>query len=147
MIFLLVIMGVLAMDQVAKFIVQSNMIEGQSTPVIDGIFHLTYVRNPGAAFGIFPDRTSFFILVTLLVIIIVVFFYRQIPREKILMRMALGLMVGGALGNLLDRIRLGRVVDFFDFQVWPVFNIADMAVVFGVGILILELLRSKDEEA
>lgn len=147
MIFLLVIVGVLTVDQLTKYIVQSNMIEGQSMPVINGIFHLTYVRNPGAAFGIFPDRTSFFILVTLLVILMVVIFYRQIPREKLLMRIALGLMVGGALGNLLDRLRLGKVVDFFDFQVWPVFNIADMAVVVGVGILILELLRSKDEEA
>lgn len=146
MYFILVIVAVLVLDQGTKLLVQNAMFEGQSVPVINGIFHLTFVKNAGAAFGIFRDKTLFFVVVTLLVITLIIAFYRKVPKEKWLLRIGLGLQVGGALGNLFDRIRLGRVVDFFDFQVWPVFNIADMAIVLGVSILVLELIRTPEKK-
>ncbi len=130
----------LILDQGTKYLTQTYMYEGQSIPIIDGIFHLTYVLNPGAAFGILANKTTFFILVTLIVLIVIIYIYRRVPAEKWLLRFGLAMQVGGAMGNLLDRIRLGMVVDFFDFRVFPVFNIADSAIVVGVTILFIEIL-------
>ncbi|MDN5294162.1 MAG: signal peptidase [Eubacteriales bacterium] len=140
--FLALIAGILVLDQVSKLIVQMTMQENQSIPVLPGIFHLTYVRNPGAAFGFFPDRTPFFIAVTFLILFLVFLFYRRLPPEKKWQRLALGLMVGGACGNLIDRLRVGEVIDFLDFRIWPVFNVADMAITAGVILLAWEVLRS-----
>lgn len=139
--FLALIAGILVLDQVSKLIVQMTMQENQSIPVLPGIFHLTYVRNPGAAFGFFPDRTPFFIAVTFLILFLVFLFYRRLPPEKKWQRLALGLMVGGACGNLIDRLRVGEVIDFLDFRIWPVFNVADMAITAGVILLAWEVLR------
>lgn len=140
----LIIITVLALDQGLKLVVQRNMELNQSIPIIENIFHLTYVLNPGAAFGIFANQTIFFILATLIVLGFIGFYYFRTPREKIWLRVGLVLLVGGALGNLIDRVRTGHVVDFLDFRIWPVFNIADIAISVGVGLLILDLFFSPD---
>lgn len=140
MIFWLVGIITVVLDQVTKYIVQTNMQEWQSIPLIQDVFHLTYVLNPGAAFSMLPNKTGFLILIAVLVVVGIVFFNRQLPSDKHLMRVALGLQVGGALGNLIDRLRFAHVVDFFDFRVFPVFNIADIAISVGVGLLILEII-------
>jgi len=126
--------------------VNTLMIQGQTISIIPDLFHLTYVLNPGAAFGIFAGKTTFFIMVTLVVVGLVLYFYKQIPKEKWLLKLGLALQVGGALGNLIDRVRTGMVIDFFDFRVWPVFNMADIAIVLGVGILIIEILRYDEKK-
>ena len=146
MFFILVILGILVLDQGSKLLVLNMMSEGQSIPVIDGIFKLTYVKNAGAAFGIFQNQTPFFIIVTFLVVILVVVFYKKVPQDKLILRLGLGLQVGGAIGNLIDRIRFGQVTDFFEVPHWPVFNVADMAIVIGVGLLVIELLRSPQKK-
>lgn len=146
MYFLLITLAIVVLDQGTKMLVQATMNEGQSIPVIDGIFKLTYVQNAGAAFGIFQHRTAFFIVITFLVIFLVLFFYKKMPKEKLLFRLALGLQLGGAIGNLIDRIRIGRVTDFFEIPYWPVFNVADMAIVIGVGLLVIELMRTPQKK-
>jgi signal peptidase II len=143
---------VLLLDRITKYLVLLYMTTGQSIPVIEDIFHLTFVKNPGAAFGLFAYRTMFFILVAIVVAAVIIYFHLTLPPEKKLFRIGLGLQLGGALGNLIDRIQSGYVIDFFDFRVWPVFNIADMAILAGVAILACEILRdggqakSKEEE-
>ena len=139
---IIVAIAVIVLDQGIKLLIRTNMTEGGSVPVIKNIFHLTYIQNPGAAFGFFAHRTYFFVVASLLVVGLVVYYYRKLPKEKYFLRIALGLLVGGALGNTIDRVRLGKVIDFLDFKVWPyIFNLADAAVVVGSGILILYLLN------
>jgi len=140
--FVLLALGLLILDQWSKWLVMSRMAQGESIPVIEPVFYLTYVRNPGAAFGMLPYKTAFFITITVIVVVGVILFIKRIPEGKSLLKTGLALQVGGAVGNLIDRIRFGHVIDFFDFRVWPVFNIADMAIVIGVGILFLELVRN-----
>lgn len=144
--FFLIIMATLVVDQVSKYLVQINMLRGESIPIIAPIFYLTYIQNPGAAFGILANQTLFFVVVTVIVIGGILLGYRYIPFANEPIRVALGLIMGGALGNLIDRLRLGRVVDFLDFRVWPVFNLADTAIVLGAGILVWFVWKSGGEE-
>lgn len=130
---------VLFFDQLTKFWVQNSMLPRDSIPLIPGVFHLTYVQNTGAAFGFLRGKTLFFIVVAVLVLGFIIFLAPRLSREKPLLGLVFGLLLGGALGNLIDRIRYGYVIDFLDFRVWPVFNIADMAIVVGVCFLIWEI--------
>ena len=127
---------VFIIDQLVKHLVVSTMHLGQSLPVIKGIFHITYVLNPGAAFGMLEHQRWFFIVVALAAVLLGVAFYKKLQQESFLMRSGAGLLLGGAVGNLADRIQSGLVVDFLDFRIWPVFNIADIAICAGAGILI-----------
>ncbi len=140
--FLLLALSLIAVDQWSKWLVTGCMAQGQSIPVIERIFYLTYVRNPGAAFGMLPYKTAFFVLVTIMVVLGILIFLKRIPKGKVLLKAGLALQVGGAVGNLIDRIRFGQVIDFLDFRVWPVFNLADVGIVIGVGILFLELVKN-----
>ena len=137
---------VFIIDQLVKHLVVSTMHLGQSLPVIKGIFHITYVLNPGAAFGMLEHQRWFFIVVALAAVLLGVFFYRKLQQESILMRSGAGLLLGGAVGNLADRIQSGLVVDFLDFRVWPVFNIADIAICAGAGILIYDIWQRRNED-
>lgn len=143
MTYLLVSLGILLLDQWSKWLVIKKMSIGQSIPVINHIFYLTYVKNPGAAFSMLPYKTTFFIIITVVVILGILFYIWWIPREKVLYKTGLAFILGGAVGNLIDRIRHGSVVDFFDFRVWPVFNIADIGICIGVGILLFELIKTE----
>src|SRR5687767_9536061 len=113
-------------------------------PVLGDYFRFTYVENRGAAFGLLQDQTAFFVLVGVLVIGVIAASYRYLPRSGLLLHLALGLQLGGAIGNLIDRVRQGYVVDFVDFGYhsnwWPVFNVADSAIVVGVALLALNAL-------
>ncbi|HHX51101.1 MAG TPA: signal peptidase II [Clostridia bacterium] len=139
-----VVLVILLADQVSKYLVQIFLSPGETVPVIQNIFHFTYVQNPGAAFGILAHRTYFFIVMALLVILLIVIFFRQIDHRHLYLRLGLALALGGALGNLVDRLRFGHVIDFLDFRFWPVFNLADTAIVVGVGLLCWEILRSPE---
>ncbi|MCK8825329.1 signal peptidase II [Fuchsiella alkaliacetigena] len=125
---------ILILDQLTKLIITNILQLHQSLPIVEGIFHLTYVRNHGAAFGILPHQRIFFILITLVLMAVLIFFYNRVKEQGLLINISLGLIFGGAVGNLIDRVRWGYVIDFFDFRIWPVFNIADSAIVIGVGL-------------
>lgn len=137
---------VFIIDQLVKHLVVSTMHLGQSLPVIKGIFHITYVLNPGAAFGMLEHQRWFFILVALAAVLLGVAFYKKLQQESFLMRSGAGLLLGGAVGNLADRIQSGLVVDFLDFRIWPVFNIADIAICAGAGILIFDIWQRRNED-
>lgn len=135
---------VVVVDQVTKRLAETRLRDQRSVPVVDDILRLTYVQNRGAAFGLLQDQTTFFVLVGILVIGVIAASYRYLPRSGFLLHLALGLQLGGAIGNLIDRVRQGYVVDFVDFGYranwWPVFNVADSAIVIGVALLALNAL-------
>lgn len=144
--FAIIVLFTLLVDQASKYLITSRMYHGESLAVFPPVFYITYVLNPGAAFGMLANQTTFFIVVSLLVIIGVSVGYRYLPRERVWTHVALGLVVGGALGNLIDRVRLGLVIDFLDFRVWPVFNLADTAIVTGAVLLVLDVWRADKME-
>ena len=140
---------VLAADQISKQLVLRSLRINESWSPIPGLsrfFSFTYTTNTGAAFGLFPDRGGLFIVIAIVVIIAIVIYYRYLPANRLLVRISLGLQLGGATGNLLDRLRYGHVIDFLDFKVWPVFNFADSAIVVGVVLLAYYLLTEGDGE-
>ena len=137
---------VFIIDQLVKLFVVSTMHIGQSIPVIDGIFSITYVLNPGAAFGMLEHQRWIFILAAMGVMMIAAVCYRHIQRENMFIRCGSGLLLGGAAGNLADRIQTGLVIDFFDFHIWPVFNLADVAICVGAGILIWDIWQRRNED-
>ncbi|HEX9713868.1 MAG TPA: signal peptidase II [Actinomycetota bacterium] len=132
---------VLALDQATKVIVVASMLEGQTIPVIDGVLHWTFQRNPGAAFGLFTDFPVAFTILASAIAVGILVYARRVPDRT--HAVALGLVLGGAVGNLTDRVFRppgvfrGHVIDFVDLRVWPVFNVADAAVVVGAILLIL----------
>jgi len=131
MLWIIVIIG-LAVDQISKYIVMSKMDYLQSVTVIPKLLDLTFVMNNGAAFSILQGKVPVFIVITLIFIVAIIIFYYRQPREEKHLRFWLSVLCAGAFGNLTDRIRFGKVVDFFDLHFWPVFNFADMMVVFSV---------------
>ena len=141
---------VVILDQVTKRLAEDRLREPRSVPVVDDVLRLTYVENRGAAFGLLQDQTTFFVFVGILVIGVIAASYRYLPRSGFLLHLALGLQLGGAIGNLIDRIRQGYVVDFVDFGYrsnwWPVFNVADSAIVVGVALLALNALSPSTRE-
>ncbi|MDN5322279.1 MAG: signal peptidase [Clostridia bacterium] len=145
MLFWLTALIILIIDQGSKYLVKATMVLYESIPVIPNIFHLTYIENPGAAFGLLANQRIFFIVITIIILIAVIYFYRQLKPGQILLKIALGMVVGGAIGNLIDRLRIGMVTDFFDFRIWPVFNIADSAIVIGMIYISYQLLFHGEE--
>lgn len=140
----------LVIDQISKRLVMTSFSPGESwNPVaaLERWVSLTYVTNTGAAFGLFPDHGVLFMIIAVVVVAVIVFYYRYLPGDRWLVQTSLGLQLGGAMGNLLDRLRYGRVIDFIDFKIWPIFNLADSAVVVGVVILAYHLLRSEGSHA
>jgi len=137
--FSFVALAVVALDQVSKFFIRANMTPGQSIPE-EGLFRITYVTNIGGAFGILSNQ-AFLITLTAIVGVAAILLYARYPLfNRMLVKIALGLLLGGAVGNLIDRIRFGEVVDFIDVGAWPVFNLADSAIVVGVIVIIFYLL-------
>ncbi len=143
MLLLLIAAFVVAVDQFTKYLVTSNMSEGMGIPIIDGIFHLTFILNPGAAFGILENNRWFFVVTALSVLIFLFYYRRAIMAESKLVQMGIALFAGGALGNLIDRIRTGLVIDFFDFRIWPIFNVADIAICLGVGLILWSTIKTE----
>jgi signal peptidase II len=141
---------VVAVDQITKRLAEERLRGQRSIPVVDDILRLTYVENRGAAFGLLQDQTTFFVFVGILVIGVIAASYRYLPRSGFRLHLALGLQLGGAIGNLVDRVRQGYVVDFVDFGYrsnwWPVFNVADSAIVIGVCLLALNALSPSSTE-
>ncbi len=146
LLFLGVAAAVVVLDQLTKRIAEERLRQSGSVPVpgTGDLLRLTYVQNRGAAFGLLQDQTAFFVLVGVVVIGVIAASYRYLPRSGFRLHLALGLQLGGAIGNLIDRVRQQYVVDFVDFGYrsnwWPVFNVADSAIVIGVALLALGAL-------
>lgn len=138
---------VLVLDRITKLAVVSKMAEGESIPVIEHVFHLTYVLNPGAAFGMLPHNRTFFLAIGVAAVLAILWMRKEILAEGWRIRTGVALFLGGALGNLWDRAQTGLVVDFFDFRIWPVFNVADIAICVGAGLILWDMIRNKAWEA
>ncbi len=143
---LILIIFIIGIDQLSKFYIQSVLVLGKSVPVLADIFHITYILNPGAAFGILEHQRLLFIVVATALLLGVLCFQNRLKKEPLRMRLGVALLSGGAMGNLVDRIRLGAVVDFFDFRIWPIFNVADIAIVLGVGLIVWAAFLTTKEE-
>ena len=131
LLFFLIAALVLVLDQFTKYLVRANLALGESYPH-SGILRISHVTNTGAAFGILQGQTVFLTFTTLFGLAAILLYYFYPPMEHGILRIALGLQLGGAVGNLSDRIRVGKVTDFIDFRYWPSFNVADSCIVIGV---------------
>lgn len=138
-----IVFAALSLDQLSKFIITRCLLQNQSIPLIKGIFHLTLIHNRGAAFGILRNQVPLFIFTSILAIILIYFNLKKNKHRKAY-SIALSLILGGALGNLIDRLFFGYVIDFIDLRIWPVFNIADSAITIAAVLLGWEILFKKD---
>jgi len=148
---------IISLDQLVKVYIHTHFHLGEVHTVIPDIFDLTYVRNPGAAFGIFASaaehiRGPFFALVPFIALTAIIFILRNTKEEQRWQICALSLIFGGAIGNYIDRLRFKFVIDFLDFHYkdiyhWPAFNVADSAIVCGVGILFVQMLFTKSTQS
>jgi signal peptidase II len=141
-----IIVITIALDQFSKWLVLLKLKEVGTIPVIEGVFHLHYLENRGAAFGLLQEQRSFFIVTTILIIGGILWYLIKYPETSRLLTVALSLIVGGAVGNFIDRLLYGYVIDFFDFQFFPVFNIADSAIVVGQVLLIYYIFKDHVSE-
>jgi signal peptidase II len=141
---------VIVVDQLTKYWIDASMVLHDSIPILNGFFNISYVRNPGAAFGFLAGaspafRYTFFIAVNIMAIALIVSYIRKATREESRLILALSFIMAGAVGNLIDRLRFGEVVDFLDFYIgsahWPAFNVADSSISVGAFFLILELWK------
>lgn len=149
---LIVVVG-LVVDQFTKILVDRSMTLYQSIPVLDGLFNLTYLRNKGAAFSFLSTaswRIPFFIGVTLVAAVVILVTVRKLREEQRLAQSALAMIFSGAVGNLIDRVRLGEVIDFLDVYWkgyhWPAFNVADSLICVGVTLMALEMFREERKQ-
>jgi signal peptidase II len=148
-VFFLITLAVVSADQLTKFWIRSNLAVGESLPE-SGFFQLTYVRNTGGVFGLFQGQsfllTIFSIIGIVVILLLVLFMYRQFHILNTLPgKISMGLILGGTIGNLIDRISLGYVTDFIAVGTWPPFNIADSAVTVGAILMALLLVRQAQE--
>ena len=143
MYFLLVALLVIIFDQLTKYYVVSNFYLGESVPVIENVFHWTYILNPGAAFGMFEGSRWFFVVIAIGVLVGIWYMKDEINEGGWMMQYGAAFFGGGAIGNLIDRARSGLVIDFFDFRIWPVFNVADIAICVGVAMILWKVLQTE----
>ena len=147
--------AVAVLDQLTKWIILKSLALYQIIEVIPGFFNIVYFQNPGGAFGFLAGqspsvRKLVFLFISSLAVCLVYYFYKNVPKTHPWLAAALALIFGGAIGNLIDRFRMGKVVDFLDFYVgnmhWPAFNVADSAITVGVAIIILHIVTDKMPE-
>ena len=137
--FLILTLFIISLDQISKYIVIQNLKLGESVPN-SGIFRFTHAQNTGTAFSLFQNQTDILTIVSFVAIVLIIFIYLSIEKPSNYIYLSYGLFFGGAFGNLIDRIRLGYVTDFFDVGFWPIFNIADSAITIGIILMIFNYL-------
>lgn len=143
--FLGIIILMLGLDQVSKWLVRDAMNLGQSIPIISSLMSLTYIENRGAAFGIMAGGRVLFIALTFLLLAFLLWYRHQNKHQSLLLEMSTGLIIAGALGNLIDRIVKGSVTDFIDFHFFPIFNVADIAVTCGVFLMAVFIFKDENK--
>ncbi|WLR43606.1 signal peptidase II [Bacillus carboniphilus] len=150
MLVFLIVLFIIALDQITKWIVDTNMYLGQRITIIDQFLYITSHRNTGAAWGILSGQMWFFYIITVIVVIGLIYYIRKTPKQKFLMRLALAFMLGGAIGNFIDRVVRKEVVDFIDTYIFsynfPIFNIADSALCIGVGLLLIQMILDERKQ-
>jgi signal peptidase II len=141
---------ILILDQITKFIIASSMKVGDSFEVIPNFLNITSHRNNGAAWGILSGKMSFFYIITIIILIVLIVFYIKEAKHNLLMQVAISLLFAGALGNFIDRVLHGEVVDFVDTYIFgynfPIFNVADASLTIGVLLIIVALLTDMKKE-
>ena len=147
-ILLSIIGGSILVDQIVKIIISSTMGVGETIPVIKDIFHFTYIRNEGAAFGMLSEHRWVFMIISSVAIVAMCIYLFKFCKERMLTRIGIALVIGGGIGNMIDRIFLGYVVDMIDcrFIDFYVFNVADSCVCVGAGIVFLGVLLDTIKE-
>lgn len=141
MLYIIVIVGVIVLDRIVKAAVAGSMSVGDSIPVLGDFFHITYIQNSGAAFSMLQNHPTILIILPAVVILIgILIICTGTKKYKPVFLWALSLMCGGGLGNLTDRLAYGKVIDMFDFGFFPVFNVADISVCVGCGLLVLYMI-------
>lgn len=139
--YFIIIALIIIADQLIKHLIQSGMELNQSIPLIKGIFHITYIHNYGAAFSILQNKTVFLIAMQVIVITgVLIYLIKRQRKDHWVLLLSLSLIVAGGLGNLIDRAAKGYVVDFLDLRFWPIFNVADISVCVGCGLMVLYVL-------
>ncbi|OGC76731.1 MAG: signal peptidase II [candidate division Zixibacteria bacterium RBG_16_50_21] len=168
LLFALLAGGVLLLDQLSKTLIFHWLFLGQSVPVLGDFFKITYILNPGGAFGTKLGGSSFYLFVSIAAIAFTVIFFLKTLPQHFLIRIGLALVLGGALGNLTDRFRFGQVIDFLDFDIpdisistinlsfiqlngftlerWPIFNLADSAITIGAVLIVIHILKHKEQK-
>lgn len=136
---------IVIIDQITKFLTVQNIPLGESMEVIPGIFSLTYIQNTGAAWSILEGQMAFFYIVTIIVVIMLVYFLHKEAKGEPLFAIAISFILGGALGNFIDRLHLQYVIDMFqlDFISFPIFNIADSALTIGVIVMLIYVIKDE----
>jgi len=144
--------SVVCVDQITKSMIKTHIVLYDNLIVINNFFNITHVLNPGGAFGFFADqsleiRKFIFLFMSSIVAVFVLWFYKRCATDFAFLSYGMALIFGGAIGNLIDRFRYGKVVDFLDFYIgsyhWPAFNMADSAISIGMGILMYHILFNK----
>ena len=145
---LIITLFILFLDQSSKLLAVRSLLLNQSLPLIKGIFHFTLIHNRGAAFGILKNQAPLFIFISIFAVILIYLVLRNNKcKGYTFYNISLTLILAGALGNLIDRFSLGYVIDFLDFRIWPVFNVADSAITIGAILLAWSMLRSTENRA
>ncbi|ARJ51624.1 signal peptidase II [Staphylococcus lutrae] len=141
---------ILLADQITKFIIRTQMAIGESFEVIPHFLYITSHRNNGAAWGILSGKMTFFIIITLVILVALIVFYIKEAKRDMLMQISISLLFAGALGNFIDRVRSGEVVDFVDTVIFgyefPIFNVADASLTIGVILLLIVLLKDQNRK-
>ena len=149
---LLISVVIVALDQITKTIILNSLELYHSIKIIPGFFNITHIHNPGGAFGFLADQSAsvrviVFLFVSILALGFIFYFYRKTPETHKMLATGFALIFGGAIGNLIDRVRFGTVVDFLDVYIknlhWPAFNIADSAITIGMGVFVYHVLARK----
>jgi signal peptidase II len=141
---LLLILAVVALDQITKYAIEAELSLGQSIEIIKGFFSLTYARNTGAAWSILTGQMTFFYIISTIALVVMTYFLFKTDKKENLQRIALALLIAGTLGNFIDRLMFQYVRDFLDFIIlgydFPIFNVADISLNVAIGLLILETI-------
>jgi len=135
---------VIGLDQATKAVLSHYLSDFQSITVIPNVFYLTLVHNTGIAFGLFKEGSWLLLIAIFIGIIILIYLASQSKRRTFLSQLSFGFVLGGAFGNLTDRLLKGAVTDFLDFRIWPVFNLADSFITIGVCLLVISILKQKN---
>lgn len=146
---LLIIALSVLLDQVSKYLVLKNIPMYENVPVLDGVFHFTYVENKGAAFGMLSDARWVFMVISVVAIAAFIIYLIKWKPENMLLKVSLSMIIGGGIGNMIDRVMRGSVVDFIEveFMQFAIFNVADIFVCVGCGLMMLYVILSEIEES
>jgi len=147
--FVIIVPSIIIIDRILKNFFSSILSVGESIPVIKNMLHMTLVHNTGIAFGLFKDQGIVFIIIPIIAVVLLIFNIFHYKNSKELNRtyiVGFSMILGGAIGNLIDRIQVGYVIDFIDFRIWPVFNVADSAITVGAVIVAIRCIMLSSEK-